>query len=252
MRSDKRTLSCLTALMVALSLCMVSVPAYAAKKAAVYVVTQVKSSDGSEKYTYSYDKNGLVKKETNSGGSITYSYKNGNISKMVDKSLYYPTKTRTYTYKKGKLVKAVEKDMGLTTTTTYTLDKKGRIKKQTSKNGSDPDTTITYKYDKKGLVSRLTSVNTQDKTRLVWSFKYDKKKNMTAFGYTYGSNTMTATYKNSYKNGRLTKRVEIHPDKTRETYTYTYKKMKVPKSKVKKIKAQQPYLLRTQYSDDVH
>jgi len=229
--------------------------AFAGGKTSVWVIdkavtkyTGAKSTD-----TITYNKNGLVTchKSVTKGEdnyNETYSDNYGYTSKSAFKKFIVKIngeKQGSFTFtlnSKGYVTKSVQKS----TTTgnkyayTYKYNKKGQVSSIKSKRE-----TFTYKFNSKGLLSQIT-MKSNEGDKSVFGYKYDSKGNLTKGLY---NKKTERTYKNTYKNGRLAKQVVKGTDGTvMYTCTYTYKKVKVPKSLVKMIKEQQGILANHQYA----
>ncbi len=153
------------------------------------------------------------------GYSIKYTYKKGRIKKItIGKT------TMTLTYNAKGLVKKAK-----VSGTFYNPFKEKKVK------GSF---TNKYTYNKKGL---LTKANTYNH---VYTYKYDKKKNITRITDKdkVEKSTVVWKYKNVYKKGLLVKR-NVTSDEGEDTITYKYKSIKVSKATAKTIKKQQHFLL---------
>lgn len=168
--------------------------------------------------------------------------------------------TVTFTYKNGKVAKVVRKSSeGYTQTITYRAN--GNPKKSTYKNNGNTSTTVwTETYNKKGLptkyVSTRKSKTSDDQTQRTYTYKYtynkkgdptvvvetqkstQKSYNEAKGKVTTTSSTEVITMRNKYtydKKGNITKRVQTGESNKdcdysyEDTTTYTYKKFKVPK-----------------------
>lgn len=246
-----------------LSLCLCagflfpSVTAEAAeKKVSVYVMTTHKEKDNygmTSDYSFTYDKNGLVKTCDAKLSTYVYTYSGKKLKKVVDTPNEgydaLEKETTTYTYdKKDRVKKSVSKSKSTTTTTTFSYDSKSRVKKEIMKiksSGTTKTYIATYTYNKKGLPTKLTVKDGSGKVAMVTKYTYDKKGNPTKEVFDYGTMTSTLTNKYTYKSGRVTKVVatteysEAGYPKGENKKTYTYKKIKVPKSYQATIEEQQ-------------
>lgn len=261
----------LMALLVAFALAVVSPTPALAKTKYVKVsvlVKQVSKATYTNRYgeyyaetSYKYNKNGLIshKSSLNHGGGAAGG---------ADQTLKYT--------KKGLISKVVEAD-GVSASV-FTRDKKGRVTKTVSFTGQ---ATNTYKYNKAGKIAKATMAfkNFEGKvtSKSVSTVAYNKKgliSKITTKGgweegvrtYTYDSRGMLksetvkgkskTTYKNTYKNGKLVKRVGTtvmsDGEKRTETTTYKYKTVKVPQSKAERAKDQQKalFLVKIPQSED--
>lgn len=257
-----------------LALC--SIPVHAAKKK-VNVITNITITNSLSsqteptisKYSFTYTKDGFVKKrKTKSDGwytsTTTYSYKNNKLIKARNRysengKKYKPGGTGTFTYKKGKLLKYVETDEDVKMIHKLTCDKKGRIIKDTIYkqilNKTSKSYVTKFRYDNKGRVIRQTQLN-RDKA-VVWTkgnkritkYKYDQKGNPVRIDYIGGDlDGCYLIYSNIYQNGLMVKSTyEMYNSKKDVVLSYQseyrYKQLKVPSSKIKKIKRQQRALI---------
>ena len=234
-----------------------AIPAQAAKKEKVDVITYQKSEDDFLAYKLKYfangDMAGLLKKmnHVNDGSYTKINYASfKKIKSFVNEnaSSGYTTKSK-YTYKKGRISKVT---VGKTIMK-LTYNAGGQVKK-TKVIGTyyDPvkhkdikgSYTNKYSYNAKGLLVRA---NTLDK---LYTYKYDKKKNIKKITVKDKEDKSKTVYniKNKYKKDRLVKRTITHIDpyeggKSSGTVTYKYKTINVPKKVVKIIKNQQYVLL---------
>ena len=242
-------------------LCLAPMMAHAAPTTSVYVVTKEAKAvapseyyvDGkmtkvSTKYTYkySYNKVGLIKKHTEKVWDSTGQTWNSGITfKLNKKNGFVSGKFKTRAGENG--------------TQYYTLNKKGRA---TSCSGIDykyyPNGhtkkvvgfgwSNTFTWNSKGLAK--TTHKEQD-YKVVTTFTYDAKKQLATATETHPDGfQLKYKFTNTYKGGKLVKRVktQINPegdgvDVVRETVTYTYKKVKVPKKLAAQVKAQQRWIM---------
>ncbi|MCR5544043.1 MAG: hypothetical protein K6F55_07815 [Eubacterium sp.] len=214
----------------------------------------MKEVDAAGKKVYVY----VLQSKTQGGYKTTYKYnKYGLLVKIGDlTTLKYDSKKRIKKY-----VNKAATGMIRHNTVTYTYDKKGRIKKMHSDGSHESNTyTYTYSYDKKNRVSKMSIVfdnypNSLHEEKCVYnnknqliehisgssttSYSYDKYGNLARDG--------SKTYQNSYNKKKcLVKKGYVFNGQYYEL-TYKYKKIKVDKKYVKKIKKQQWALL----NDDV-
>lgn len=207
------------------------VPAEAAGKKEVWVVDS-KTSEF-DKYKYTYNKKGLLVKDTcvkSNGGipSYEYVYSGTKISKeigMLNGEKYYETQ---YTYnKKGYLIKE--------TAPGFADD---YVEKYEWKNGCCVKAPgVSLSYDKNGWITKIDDGN--GPARIM---AYDKQGYMLTDGEE-GRDAMEGRA-NTYKNGRLVRQaaVDENGEEYAGAYTYKYKKITVPASAVKKVKKQQEWL----------
>lgn len=213
--------------------------------------TQVSAQAGKQVTMY------LVSK----AGDYSISYENG-LATVINS----PSATHTFGYE-GKYVTSYKNTQGWHENSGYfTYGKKGRLAEVVS-GGSQGVMTYkeTYNYDKAGRVSKVLHDRTGDVA--TYSFKYNSKKRMskkslkasngsvytTAYSYDGKGNLTkvresysTKSCKNTYKKGRLSKRVVTESYSSwsnTKTISYKYKAVKVPKSYVSQIKKQQWALL---------
>ena len=234
--------------------------AQAAKKKTVYVLTKTYTK-GVKKpnIEYKYNKTGLLKSYSRMGGMVRgqYKYDKKNRLTRYRRSLNEWT-TFDYSYNKKNQITGINgyytriKDGkfaydGLKTT--YEYNGKGQIVKETTtgevydyeaEKTVDAVYTIQYTYNGKGLLTqRKETVQMTNTMTGTWKLTYDKKGNLTR----YEDDNGVTTFANTYKSGRLTKRVTTYYDGTKVTETYQYKKMSVKKNLVSSVKAQQWSLL---------
>lgn len=204
----------------------------AAEKKEVWVLAS-KSSEFN-KYKYTYNKKGLLVKETcvkSNGGipSYKYVYNGTKISKIIQILEDSESETK-YTYnKKGYLVKEVygsDKDLF----SEYKW-KNGRCVKT-----SDMISDMTLSYNKNGWI---TKIDTGFGSPLI--ITYDKYGYMTSQGT--GSDDIEGLA-NTYKNGRLVRQAELdqNGEEYAGAYTFKYTKITVPASVAEKVKKQQDWL----------
>ena len=226
----------------------------ASKTVTLPVITRVKIDTpyGTVTEALSYKTNGLVK-----------SIKTDDDNTYYDNHQVYTYKF-TYTKKnKLKSMQYIQNDSGATTNYSFTRDKKGRVVKCASDNvWNDVDTfEHTYKYNKKSQLKTYTyhqlQGNSETNTK---KYTYDKNGNVKTLGTNGSDNTYSSdrrgsitkmmnssgttliSCKNTYKSNKLVKRVakRFYGDDAK-TYTYkiSYKKMKVPATLARMVKAQQ-------------
>ncbi|MDO4533941.1 MAG: hypothetical protein Q4C36_09510, partial [Coriobacteriia bacterium] len=244
-RTSMAVLAILALVAVALGgLATVPDKAYAGDKETVWVLSGYteKHADYSVIYQYSYNTKGLLKqeKQTQKAGAAkstavrTYKYSGLNLKSGAVK---YDGKTSAkITYKvNGKGWVTQEKFKGESRTSTYkcSYNKKGQMKKR-----ANEYSTMTYTYDSKGRVKALKEV-VKPQGEYTMKFKYDAKGNLTK-ELTNGK--VSVKYANTYKKGRLAKRVGTVPNNEFDpkfTVTFKYEKVSVPKSAVTMVEGQQ-------------
>lgn len=219
-------------------------------KKTVYVVTEC-TQDGSEKTTYKYNSDGLVTKKTSPAGVTNYYYKNKRLVKEVEKDpLYEEDQTITYSYdKKGRICKYVIRDNKTNRTTgtvRVTYDGKNRIQKLAEDRGSSK---VNYSMKYNGtLLRKMTATVKGTSTKETYRFTYNGKRYIRKIKYPWA--TVRSTF--SYKHGRISKRTEktTYKDKStsKSVYKYSYKKMRVPKSRANQIKEQQRSILEIRWN----
>jgi len=226
--------------------------ALAESKSSVWVIDKVvtKYNEGASTDTVGYNAKGLVtsRKSITKGDGYsekyleTYGYTSKNaFNKFVVQ--INGKKQATFTFKtnsKGYTTKSVQKSSsGTKYVSTFKYDKKGQLKSANTDLSS-----YGYKFDSKGRLSQMTVTADGDKS--VFGYKYDSKGIITKSLYNKKTQTI---YKNTYKNGRLAKQVAKDSEGTAMyTCKFTYKKVKVPKSLVKMVKAQQSNLVNHEYA----
>ena len=199
-----------------------------------------------DNHKYTYNKKGLLKQEKQTRKSAadkdttatTYKYSGLALKSAAVK---WNGKTITkITYKaNGKGWVTQEKYKGESGTSTYTCkyNKKGLITKRAGEYN-----TMTYTYDSKGRLKSLKEVF-KPQGKYTMKFKYDKKGN---FKKELTDGSVSVKYANTYKKGRLVKRVATVPNNefdSKYTVTYTYKKVSVPQSAATMVKGQQQALI---------
>jgi len=222
--------------------------AYAASKTKVWVVSKVKvsvpksmqsDSNWSSTYKYSYNKSGL-------------------ITSFKDNAKSYYAGTNKYTYdKKNRITGSSFKNSSgdQSWSTKYVLDKKGRVQKAkgskiaykyNSKNqlvkytNKYDASTIKYLYDKK---NRLSHVKEPQGWVTDTYFIYDENNQIQEIQSVADGETESIKLTNTYKNGRLVKQVIRDNNGTKiKTLSFTYKKISVPKSLVKRVRSQQNWV----------
>lgn len=247
MRKKKYLFTAMAALLIAL-FAFAPVNTYAAKTKNVYVVSKVKRTVKGYKYGR-YQVPGGGKSQT-----INYSY---NKSGLIKKSSAKDQLTQKFTYDNKNRLSVYEwNDM---TYDGFKYDAKGRVKKDpaygnmkyNSKNQLKSrkltyGDSYGYAYSN-GLVKRMV-YNGSEKT----FYTYDSKKNLVNLQKNGEYENIDIDYANTYKSGRLSKRVATETIKNEyedgeevavTTFTYTYKKIKVPASLVSRINAQQRWVL---------
>ncbi|MBR0409791.1 MAG: hypothetical protein IJI25_02135 [Eubacterium sp.] len=222
-----------------------AVPGHAAKKkTTVYVITQIKGLDdngATENFKMSYNDKGLVT-ETKMGSAkpvITkHSYKNGKISSEVQIEDGEKT-VINYSYnKKGQIARRISTDpKGKKTVITYSY-KNGKLAQI-----KDGDVGITYTFTyKKNLVSQMVITGKTLKKQTI-KYKYNSKKEIKKIEFSDVVQNMTYKYKNNrWQTLKVSYRFKEKANKKYDynsTYTYTYKKLRVPASMASKIKEQQ-------------
>lgn len=237
--------------------------AEAASKKTVYVLTGINFiTEEGEKipvHKYSYNKKGMLKSGVRGHGTVKMKYtydKKGRLKTYQTKLNEW--QVRKYTYnKKGKISKVDTTYLDASTNkfaydgfhSVYKFNSKKQVVQETAA-GSVWDEEqeksvkvtydIRYSYDKKGRLAGKINKTTGDSLKIT----YDKKGSVGTTIYKSGDYSETNISKNTYnKKGLLTRMEEnvedSNGDKLVNIYTYEYKKMKVKKSMVKKIKAQQ-------------
>ncbi len=238
-----------TAAVLAVTICMACLPAEvhaAAKKKTVYVISGISVKEDGKKTSVkpTYTKDGLLKKikwvlsDETYTDSFTYG-KKGQIKQNTEKILSGSHKgqgaTVKYTWKNGRLTQKIEYYAeGDSSTTKYTYDAKGRI--ASSSNGHEE---IIFTY-KKGHVVK------SEGDKIKYSASLDSKGNVKKWTRTFdGQKIGYYSAKITYKSGRVKKLTRIfkanpmQEKEQKQTLTFTYKKMRVPKSLADKIADQQ-------------
>ena len=241
----KKRLLLMTVVVLVLALTMNLGVGFAATKKSIYVVssmtvkTTTSGYSNTEKITFKYTKNGLLKSyegDNYTSGSFKYDGKKLKSSEIV-RGDGVPSKCK-YTWKNGKLTKS--RDSNNYTTVKYKYNKKGLITKltATSDYSTNPVYEMTYTYNKKKHVTK-EHIGVTD-----YKYTYNSKGRLTK--YTQGSTVYT--FKNTVKNSRVTKIVKKIKGNSdyKVTITIKYKKLSVPSTYVKLIKKQRNYVLMDQ------
>lgn len=165
-------------------------------------------------------------------GPFTYKYKYNKKGLPVVINQYHPVDglnglysvTKYTYYSNGKVKSEVRTDYDEYGVFTTIFNRKGNVIKEKSWFGtSDYDiTTHTLKYNKKGYVSKDTAVTTS-----VFEDDVFKETYVTTYKYKYGKKK---TIKQAVA---TTKEAGTKIVKSKETYTFKYKKVKVPKKMMK-------------------
>lgn len=239
----------LTGLMLLLLLLTTPGTIMAACKKTVNVLTSVTQKSGSirKETKLSYNKNGLLRKATIPSTSLGWPdiklkasyYSKGNLKKVTADD-YTRIITHTFSYKSGKLSKhtTVIKDASNNkSTSTMTYKWKGKTFTATTKDldADETESTATGKLNSKNRLLSVSTKYTVGALKENTKYQYDSK----GFLKSISHDAEKTTFKNTVKSGRLKKRT----DNNSTTYTFKYKKIKVPSSYVKKVKAQQNYIL---------
>ena len=242
MKSKKGTI--VFGLFLIMALTLLPITAQAASTKNVYVVSNVKVKEGSTttSITLTYNSNGLLKKieteyaDENISESFTYNKKNL-LTKYVEKILTGEhkgtTNTRQYKYKSNGQRKSMSENGG--EAVTYTYNSKNQITKEAGEYGSTK-----FTYHSNGHVKKTTSDN------MTYSASFDKKGNIIKWnrkfkGEKIGYGTINLTYNSAGRVKTLTKTAKANPmaPEKKRTLTFTYTKMKVPKSLAAAIADQQ-------------
>ena len=231
-------------------------------KKAIWVRTSMKSQPNWPATTYKYNKKGLISSVSH------WSWTNANASgriKITTKYVYDSKgllkKRGDYTFKydkKGRLTEQTYSWGSVKNVTAFTNNGKGqatRVSEQystsgsTDANGHDYDYYNAYglSYNSKGQLTKMKAFVTTYRDGSKWksdelsgttSYSYDKKGNVAK--KKVGS--QTTKFKNTYKSGRLAKRVVTGPRDT-GTYSFGYKKLSVPVKFAKLAQQQQRELI---------
>ena len=209
---------------------LVPVNVFAASKKTMYVISSYTKKYKSGYWTSGefFYKNGLLVKSV--AGDVrseeNYSYnKKGNITSFTVSNPYKKNHYRLTLNSKGKAKRDPINNNSLL------YNKKGML---IGVNASDYSYKFTYNK-KKQLVKTETIRDGVVSSKV--SFTYDKKGNKKTITDYYSKKAQKTLFKNTYKNGRLVKVV-----RGTSTTTFEYKKVKVPKKYVAKVKAQQNWI----------
>lgn len=222
----------------------------AADKTPVWVLTksngQVFAGDW---YNFSFDyyANGLLKRAVDYEGfarSFTYS-KTGRLEKSTGAysgdGVYASC---TYEHDKhGRVVKATGTRDGNKWIRSFSYDGNGRIKKSVETVSGSFSETRQYAYDTQGRVrvekqNYKESSSSRSQTTI---YSYDKRGGLVTAKYSNGGKT---EFKNTYSSGRLVKQNSSGTGLAyKGSVEYKYKKVMVPKSLVRLVKAQQRTLI---------
>ena len=243
----RRALAILLIVLVAALMLNVSTAFAASSTKTVYVISSmsIKDSSGnySEKISFKYNDNGLLKSyKGNAYDKGTFKYSGKKLkSADIQTGDGAPT-TYKYTWKDGKITKAYDSTNYITTKFKY--NSKGQITKITATGDYSTSTLfeMTYKYDsKKRIKSEAIGVTE-------YKYKYNSKGRLTSFKTVSSNYTTEYKYKNTVKNGRVTKIVRslsTAPD-NKLTVTVKYKAIKVPSANKTLVKKQQNQILMDQ------
>ena len=202
----------------------------AAAKKSIYVISKVSEPEYGYNTKFTYNKNGLLSKEKSEDGPRYFKYNKS--SKLVKKTWYKrsttgaPWQTITFKYKKGKMTSLISKGGDTNTTYNYsfTYNKSGKLAKAKFDDSFYKYTTK-YSYKNKKLISRKNSGESIEK------ISFNKKGDITKIGEENISYT--------YKGGKVTKIKRMCVWGSNGTFKIKYKKIKVSKKMLKKVKAQQ-------------
>ena len=211
----------------------------ASKKKTMYVISGITTKSGDESFQFTYNNKGLIKKEVNGSLTNTFSYKGKKITGEKQVSGKEKTKLKFSYNNKGKLTKIVTtQNDGKKTTVKYSY-KSGKVSNM--RDGSTGNV-WTFTYNGKGLVKKARII-AEDGSSSSIRYWYNSQKDLKKMT-TSGDVKESLSYKyNKYGRKSVTVKYE-YKDKsqnTSEVYTYKYKKIKVPASYVKAVKAQQKY-----------
>lgn len=189
-----------------------------------------------DKYKYTYNKKGLLVKDTcvkSNGGTPSYEYVYSGTKMTKSISILDGEKNSEtqYTYnKKGYLTKSK------TTIPNYTDDSDSVTKYQWKSGRCVKASRTTFSYDKNGWITKIDSG-----TGSAWIMTYDKNGYVLSDG-PEGGDMEGKT--NTYKNGRLVRQAALdqNGEEYPGAYTYKYKKITVPASVAEKVKGQQEWL----------
>lgn len=203
---------------------------------------------------YRYNKNGLLKCASDAEDRI-YSYTYDNVGNPQTCSLSQlgddePYATGVYSLdKRGYVIglTGTQKDWDEDTEwvgswkRSYSYNKKGRLKKYTETVDGEIAEQHRYAYDKKGRVKTEKEYVGKSKV-LKTTCRYDARGGLAK---EKNRNKYEVSYRNSYRKGRLIKQVAY----LNCTITYKYKKVMVPRSLAKLVKAQQRVLVPRRYPE---
>ena len=235
MRHLKKVLPLLLALTLVLSLPVFS--SAASGKKTVYVVTKIVSTNydlevdsAKTVTTFTYTKNGLLKKSVakESGGtySVTTTYQYGKKSRLKGyKYALYDRGKKLYGFKEK-----------------FTLNKKGYVTKIKSyRDDGDYSSTAKVKYNKKNKCTQYLDYDDEGDLSSKTKYTYKGKK-CTAKRYnSNGRHMYTTVY--TYKNGRVISEKTYSPKgKLLSESKYTYKKVKTTKKAIVKVQQEMTQL----------
>ena len=218
--------------------------AYAGGKTSVWIVKKkvTTTTDLTITSTYGYTSKGLVKSEKNLEESVDQKYESRESYEYNKKSQLKRTtntfgggKTSTFTYKKNAKGYVTKKQQGKDYAITYSYNKKGLL----SKANIDDDSTQAYTFKNGALTKMKTSIGGSTST---WTWKNDKKGNPTT---SFCDGELIYKYTNKYNSAGKLSKVVAKTDNGDIVFkaTYTYKKVKVPKSLARMVKGQQMSLI---------
>ena len=213
----------------------------ASKKKTMYVISGITTKSGDESFQFTYNNKGLIKKEVNGSLTNTFSYKGKKITGEKQVSGKEKTKLKFSYNNKGKLTKIVTtQDDGKKTTVKYSY-KSGKVSNM--RDGSTGNV-WTFTYNGKGLVKKARIIAEDGASDSNIRYWFNSKKDLRKMTASWGVKENLSYKYNKYGRKSVTVKYE-YEDKsqnTSEVYAYKYKKIKVPASYVKAVKAQQKYL----------
>ena len=231
----------------------------ASDKVTVYVVTKITASGKwkndanqkavkeSKKFEYSYNKNGLV--DTSSESEKHSDYESYITSKCFYKGKYIV---------KGNVSSDITqsgKNTSSKMTITYSRNKNNVLTKMTYKeNGKKSTDKFKIKRNSKKQITFVSCKNSDFKINNYSSYEYDSKERISKYNdaeikydsHGYAKSVGSDKIKNSYKSGRLTKRVLTSEFRT-QTYKIQYKKISIPKKYKDAVERQQRYIIEYEY-----
>ena len=245
----KRRIIALAVIMVMIALTFGAGACFAASSSTktIYVISSMTVKNSSSNYEetikFKYNDNGLLKSyKGNDYHKGTFKYSGKKLKSADIQTGDGAPCTYKYTWKDSRITKAYDSTNYITTKFKY--NKKDLITKITATGDYSTSTLfeMAYKFDsKKRIKSEAIGVTE-------YKYKYNSKGCLTSFKTVSSNYTTEYKYKNTVKNGRITKIVRSLSSfpENKLTVTVKYKKIKVPSSYKTLVKKQQNQILMDQ------